>query len=100
MTAFLGMGRSFSFVPVGPQGPQEPGEAEEHEHHLAKVSERHVHGHPPFRRAGGVYRHKRIFLVGGTLRLEAEGGPPTVYGRLPRGGPRKGIVAGILTGFN
>ena len=25
--------------------------------------------------------------------MEAEGGPPTVYGSLPRGDPRKGIVA-------
>ena len=44
------LGRSFSFVPVGPQGPQEPGEAKEHEHHLAKVSERHVHGKSPLSR--------------------------------------------------
>ena len=47
MTAFLGWGRSSSFVPVRPQGPKKPRERDEHEHNLAKVSERHVHRNPP-----------------------------------------------------
>lgn len=88
MTAILWLeGRSSSFVPVRPQGPKKPCERDEHEHPLAKVSERHVHGNPPFRRAL-VASGDRQAPVSAAASVGAERSPP---GSSTRAGRRDGI---------
>src|SRR5699024_3695659 len=71
-------GRSFSFVPVGPQAPEEPGERHEHEHDLTEVIQRHVHLESPLSEGRWPRPAKRISYSpegGRPLRFFVEGGP-------------------------